>query len=134
MFKFTSLLISSGNYQELTKFYEEVFKKPADPMMGWQVGDLNIVVMEHSEINGKSKEGPRVMINLETGDVPTEFERIKNIAGASVIKEPYQMTMDGKIVSKEEEQDDGFWIATLADPDGNYFQLMSPWNPTDQSN
>ncbi len=22
---------------------------------------------------------------------------------------------------------EGFWIATLADPDGNYFQLMTPW-------
>jgi len=30
-----------------------------------------------------------------------------------VVKEPYEM---GKL-----------WIATLADPDGNYFQLMSPW-------
>ncbi len=34
-------------------------------------------------------------------------------AGAVVIKEPYEMQ--------------GMWIATLADPDGNYFQLMSPW-------
>jgi len=133
MFNATSLLISSGNYQELNTFYEEVFKKPADPMMGWQVGELHIVVMEHSEIHGKSKEGSRLMLNLETENVPSEFERIKNIEGASVIKEPYQMTMDGKIVPKEEEKDDGFWIATLADPDGNYFQLMSPWNPSDQS-
>jgi len=22
---------------------------------------------------------------------------------------------------------EGGWIATFADPDGNYFQLMSPW-------
>jgi predicted enzyme related to lactoylglutathione lyase len=29
-----------------------------------------------------------------------------------VIKEPYEM--------------EGGWIATLADPDGNYFQLVSP--------
>ena len=41
-----------------------------------------------------------------------EFERIK-AAGATVIKEPYEMG--------------DAWIATLADPDGNYFQLMSPW-------
>jgi predicted enzyme related to lactoylglutathione lyase len=132
MFKLTSLIISSGNSKELTKFYEQVFKKPIDPMMGWQVGDIYLIVMDHSEINGKSQEGPRVMFNLETEDVPGEFERIKNIEGASIIKEPYQMTMEGEIVSKEEEKDDGFWIATIADPDGNYFQLMSPWNPSDQ--
>jgi predicted enzyme related to lactoylglutathione lyase len=30
-----------------------------------------------------------------------------------VVKEPYELQ--------------GMWIATFADPDGNYFQLMSPW-------
>jgi predicted enzyme related to lactoylglutathione lyase len=134
MFKFNSLLISTGNYPEMAKFYEEVFNKKADPMMGWQLGEMSIVVMEHSEVNGKSKEGPRIMFNFETKDVPKEFNRIKNIPGASVIKEPYQMTMEGEIFSKEEEKEDGFWIATLADPDGNYFQLMSPWESTQTSN
>lgn len=133
MFKCTSILISSGNHQALAKFYEEVFGKAADPMMGWQVGGLSIVVLEHSEIHGKSNEVSRVMFNLETKDVPKEYERIKNIAGAGVIKEPYQMTMDGKVVPKAEEQADGFWISTLTDPDGNYFQLMSPWEPSDQA-
>jgi predicted enzyme related to lactoylglutathione lyase len=32
--------------------------------------------------------------------------------GAIVIRAPYEMS--------------GGWIATLADPDGNYFQLVSP--------
>ena len=43
---------------------------------------------------------------------PAEFARIKKL-GAKVIKEPYEM--------------EKMWIATFADPDGNYFQLMSPW-------
>jgi predicted enzyme related to lactoylglutathione lyase len=30
-----------------------------------------------------------------------------------VVKEPYELQ--------------GMWIATFADPDGNYFQLTSPW-------
>ena len=33
-------------------------------------------------------------------------------AGATVVSEPYHMTGPG-------------WIATFADPDDNYFQLMS---------
>ena len=45
------------------------------------------------------------------GLTPEEFERIK-AAGATVIREPYEMG--------------GGWIATLADPDGNYFQLVTP--------
>jgi predicted enzyme related to lactoylglutathione lyase len=51
------------------------------------------------------------MLNFETSQVKEEFERIKAL-GAVVIAAPYQMG--------------GGWIATLADPDGNYFQLMSP--------
>ena len=42
-----------------------------------------------------------------------EFDKMK-AAGATVVQEPYQMG------------DDPGWIATLSDPDGNYFQLMSP--------
>jgi predicted enzyme related to lactoylglutathione lyase len=52
-----------------------------------------------------------VMINFETPQVKAEFERIKALGGA-VITEPYEMG--------------GGWIATLADPDGNYFQLVNP--------
>ena len=51
------------------------------------------------------------MLNFETSEVQEEFERIKALGGA-VIKAPYEMG--------------GGWIATLADPDGNYFQLVSP--------
>ncbi len=51
------------------------------------------------------------MINFETAQVQQEFERIKALGG-KVIREPYQMGQG--------------WIATLADPDGNYFQLVTP--------
>ncbi|MEX2012822.1 MAG: VOC family protein, partial [Candidatus Levyibacteriota bacterium] len=67
---------------------------------------------EHSGVKGKAKEPQRIIINLETNEVKEEFERIKSV-GAKVIKEPYEM--------------EGAWIATFADPDGNYFQLMTPW-------
>ena len=38
-------------------------------------------------------------------------------AGAVVIREPYNF----------DEYPD-YWIATLADPDGNYFQLVTPFD------
>jgi predicted enzyme related to lactoylglutathione lyase len=40
-------------------------------------------------------------------------------AGAIVIREPYDF-----------EGAPGTWIATFADPDDNYFQLMSPFDPS----
>ena len=62
------------------------------------------------------------MFNFETDDVKKEFERIKEI-GAHVIKEPYSM----------DENDDQSQIATFADPDGNYFQLMTPMPAPDET-
>ena len=52
--------------------------------------------------------------NLESSDVKGEFEKLKT-AGATVVREPYKMGGEGE-----------FWISTFADPDNNYFQLMSP--------
>jgi len=55
------------------------------------------------------------MINFETTDVKGEFDRLKAL-GATVQQEPYQPGPAGGEM----------WLATLADPDGNYFQLASP--------
>lgn len=111
-------MIGSMQPKVLAKFYEAVCEKPADMVEGdwhgWSVGNTFISVGEHSEAKGKSKNPERVIFNFETKEVKKEFERIKKINGAEVVKEPYEMG--------------GAWIATLADPDGNYFQLMTPWN------
>ncbi len=121
-------MISTGNIKAMQAFYTEVFQKEMNEMQGWMAGNTYLGILEHSEIHGKSKEGPRIMFNLETDDVQGEFDRISKIEGAEVIKEPYQMTMEGEMIEKGKETDEGFWIATLADPDGNYFQLMTPWD------
>ncbi len=60
----------------------------------------------------KPKNRPSVILNLETTAVQEEFARLKQLR-VNVIKEPYEMG--------------GGWIATLADPDGNLLQLMSPF-------
>lgn len=101
----------------LADFYEKVIGKKADMeeggWYGWQVGGIFFSVGEHSEMKGSTKDGGRVMFNFETQRVKEEFDRISKIDGVKIIKEPYEMG--------------GGWIATLADPDGNYFQLMTPW-------
>ena len=101
----------------LAAFYEKLLEKPADMVdqengfWGWQVGSAFLSVLDHSEMGGNAKDPGRVIFNFESPQVKEEFERIKAFGGA-VIKEPYEMG--------------GGWIATLADPDGNYFQLVSP--------
>lgn len=102
--------------KELADFYTKIFNKNPDMQdggwSGWKVGGVFFSVGEHSEMGGMAKDPGRMMFVLETTEVKEEFERMK-AAGATVIKEPYEMQ--------------GAWIATLADLDGNYFQLMTPW-------
>lgn len=121
MLNLNSIMIGSGQPNVLAVFYEKVFGRPADmtegegEWFGWKVGNCFLNVGAHSDVEGTAKEPQRMIMNIETEDVKGEFKRIQS-SGAQVIKEPY--TMEGM-------QD--FWIATFADPDGNYFQLMSPW-------
>ena len=117
MLNLNSVMIGTKQPQALATFYEKVIGKPADMVdnengfFGWQVGSAYLSVLEHSEMVGNTKDAGRVMFNFETTQVKEEFERIR-AAGGSVIREPYEMG--------------GGWIATLADPDGNYFQLVTP--------
>lgn len=120
--KFGGVMIGAEHPASLGTFYANVFNRPADMneggWYGWQLGATWLSIGEHSEVKGQAVEPQRVILNLETEDVPGEFDRIK-AAGATVIKEPYEM--------------EGAHIATFADPEGNYFQLMSPWEGSPSS-
>jgi predicted enzyme related to lactoylglutathione lyase len=117
MLNLNSVMICSKQSEALTIFYEKVLGKPADMVdsengfHGWLVGSAALSVLAHSEKGGMAADPGRVLINFETTQVKEEFERIK-AAGATIIREPYQIG-EG-------------WIATMADPDGNYFQLVTP--------
>jgi predicted enzyme related to lactoylglutathione lyase len=117
MLNLNSVMIGTKQPIALAAFYEKLLEKPADMVdqengfWGWQVGSAFLSVLDHSEMGGNAKDPGRVMFNFESPQVKEEFERIKAFGGA-VIREPYEMG--------------GGWIATLADPDGNYFQLVSP--------
>jgi predicted enzyme related to lactoylglutathione lyase len=116
MLNLNSVMVGSSQPDVLAAFYKKVFGKAPDMedggWSGWMVGSCFFSVGAHSEVKGKSKEPPRLMFNFETTTVEKEFKRLV-AAGATVVKEPYDMG--------------GMKIATLADPDGNYFQLMPPW-------
>jgi predicted enzyme related to lactoylglutathione lyase len=114
---FNSILIGSEDPARLVEFYKRLFGEPVyadESYSTWQLGSGFVSVGPHSQVTGKNPQPGRLIWNIETTDVKGEFERLK-AAGATVVAEPYSF--------------EGFadsWIATFADPDDNYFQLMTP--------
>jgi predicted enzyme related to lactoylglutathione lyase len=117
---FNSVLIGSEDPQRLADYYTRLFGEPTwqdGGYTGWLIGSGAVNVGPHSEVKGRNPAPGRIILNIESEDVQGDFERLK-AAGATVVREPYTF-----------EEAPGAWIATLADPDDNYFQLMSPMGP-----
>jgi predicted enzyme related to lactoylglutathione lyase len=118
MLNLSGIMINSEDVSTLSEFYRKVLGTPGweqDGYVGWQVGSGLLMLGPHSEVKGTNEMPGRIMCNLETPDVKGEFDRIKGF-GAQVVAEPYQPGAGAG----------DMWLATLADPDGNYLQLASP--------
>ena len=114
---FNSMLIGSEDPKRLVEYYTKMLGEPTysdDSYTGWHLGSGWVSIGPHSEVKGRNASPGRLIWNIETDDVQGEFDRMK-AAGAIVVTEPYGF--EGYPDSK---------IATLEDPDGNYFQLMTP--------
>jgi predicted enzyme related to lactoylglutathione lyase len=118
MLNLDGILISSENPQPLFEFYQKILDKDPDwtggDFKGWKVGSSYLTIGPHSDIKGKNPQSPRIMFFLSTKDVAGEYERIVGL-GAKSVQEPYHP-----------EEASEMWLATLEDPDGNYFQLSTP--------
>jgi predicted enzyme related to lactoylglutathione lyase len=111
-----SIMIGSEKPDALTEYYSRLFGKPVwdeGDYKSWQIGTGSVTVAPHDQVKGKNKSPGRILWNIETPDVKGDFDKLK-AAGAIVVQEPYRP-------SDEYEM----WVATFADPDDNYFQLMS---------
>lgn len=116
---FESITVGSANATKLAKFYQKKvgLKQSWDAVMGknanvygFTIGKMDLVIMDHSKIKGKSKDPSRLMFNLEVDNIEKEFAKLKK-AGVKVIAKIYHIEEYG-------------YLATFADLDGNYFQLV----------
>ncbi|TAK02810.1 MAG: hypothetical protein EPO36_00875 [Chloroflexota bacterium] len=118
---FNGILIGSEDPRRLADYYTKLLGEPAWDGGGyttWTLGSGSVSVGPHSEVHGRNAAPGRIIWNIESEDVLGDFARFRD-AGAIVIREPYDF-----------EGAPGTWIATLADPDDNYFQLLSPFDPS----
>jgi predicted enzyme related to lactoylglutathione lyase len=115
---FNNILIGSEDAPRLVEYYTKLFGEPTmsdGGYTGWQIGSGFVAIGPHSEVHGRNASPGRLIWNIEDPDVKGTFERFK-AAGAIVVRDPYEF-----------EGAPGSSIATLEDPDGNYFQLTSPF-------
>jgi predicted enzyme related to lactoylglutathione lyase len=114
---FNSILIGSEDPKRLADYYTKLFGEPGwndGGYTGWLIGSGGVTVGPHDQVKGNNTQPGRIIWNIESADVKADFEKCK-AAGATVVQEPYG----------PEGAPTGL-IATFADPDDNYFQLMSP--------
>jgi len=114
---FIGILIGSEDPDRLVEYYTRVLGEPGfsdGGYTGWMFGSAYVTIGRHDQVMGKNAHPGRIIWNMESQDVQADFERFK-AAGAIVVAEPYAF-----------EGEEGSSIATFADPDDNYFQLMSP--------
>ncbi len=119
MLNLNSFLLSSENPQELADFYQNIFQVEPNwnegGYTGFQIGSCAIAIGPHDKVKGKNPNPERIILNLETKNFEEDFKRIKEL-GVKVIAEPYNPG-----------EAEGMTICTFEDPDGNYFQLATPF-------
>lgn len=114
------ILLSTQNAKNLAKFYREtlglkqtmeaVFGEHDEQLYEFKLGTVGLYIADHSEVKGKNPSPQRYLLNFEADDLEKEVARLKK-AKVKVVADIYHI------------QDYGH-VATFADPDGNYFQLV----------
>lgn len=118
---FESITLFSENAKKLADFYKKKvgLKATVEAEVGdkgeslygfeWK-GTSGFYIMDHSKIKGPNKQPERLIFNLEVDNIEKEVGRLKK-NGVKKVQDIYHMQGYG-------------WIATFADPDGNYFQFV----------
>ncbi len=106
-----SIVIGSERAEELKDWYRTTFAVREDDDGAFVFGSVRVFVFPHSEIRGAAKEPARILINLYTDDARA-LEAALKAKGVTfdrdVTEEPFGL------------------LGTIADPDGNYLQLLQP--------
>lgn len=115
-----SVNLFSPNAKKLAAFYTKKVGLKAsmeaeigkgDNLYGFEwKGRSGLYIIDHSKVKGKTKGPERFIFNLEVDDIEKEVARLDK-AGVKKVQDTYHMEGYG-------------WIATFADVDGNYFQLV----------
>ncbi|MEU5398955.1 hypothetical protein ABZ348_06595 [Streptomyces sp. NPDC005963] len=112
-----SLLIGSDNVETMKSWYRSAFSVTENDGGAFPFGGVQLFIEEHSEVAGPNEDAARIIINLDVEDCRA--------------LEAHLLTLDVTWVRKVEQMPFGL-IGTLADPDGNYVQIIQ-WGANPES-
>jgi predicted enzyme related to lactoylglutathione lyase len=104
-----SLLVGSSNVDTMKDWYRRAFSPNENDMGAFEFGPVQLFIEEHTEVSGPTKEPARVIINLDV-DNCRALENQLNGINATWVRKVEQMPFG--------------LIGTVADPDGNYVQII----------
>jgi predicted enzyme related to lactoylglutathione lyase len=112
-----SLLIGSSRVDHMKSWYRRAFDITENDMGAFEFGPVQLFIETHSDVEGNVKEPARVIINLNVDDCSGLASHLKELGTRFV---------------RQVEQEPFGLIATVADPDGNYLQLIE-WGATPEA-
>lgn len=112
-----SLLVGSSQVETMKDWYRRAFDVTENDMGAFAFGPVQLFVEEHSEVSGPAKEPARIIVNLDVDDCRAAEARLEAM-GAMWIRKVEQMPFG--------------LIGTVADPDGNYVQIIQ-WGATPEA-
>jgi predicted enzyme related to lactoylglutathione lyase len=112
-----SLLLGSSNVEAMKDWYSKAFSVTANDMGAFAFGPVQLFIEEHSEVSGPTQEPARVILNLDVEDCRALEAHLQQVGATWV---------------RPVEQESFGLIGTLADPDGNYVQIIQ-WGASPES-
>ena len=112
-----SLLIGSSRVDHVKAWYRRAFDVTENDMGAFEFGPVQLFVETHSEVDGTTKEPARLIVNLNVDDCRGLAAHLRELGTQFV---------------RGVEQEPFGLIATVADPDGNYLQLIE-WGATPEA-
>lgn len=112
-----SLLLASSRVDEMKTWYRRAFGVEENDMGAFEFGGVQLFIEPHSEVSGPVLEPARSIINLDVEDAEGLAEHLRQL--------------DTKYVREVEQESFGL-IGTVADPDGNYLQIIQ-WGATPEA-
>lgn len=116
-----SIILFTQSAKKLAAFYRDTvglkvefeaeMGEKGEEIYGFKVGKgAGFSIIDHSKVKGKNKQPERIIFNLEVDEIKKETSRLKK-AKVKLVQDVYHVEGYG-------------YIATFADTDGNYFQLV----------